>query len=265
METLEIGGTRLEAAFHGQRPDEGPAIVMLHEGLGCAALWRDLPARLAAATGWGVCAYSRAGYGGSDPCDLPRPLDYMSREAADVLPAVLEAIGFRSGILLGHSDGATIAAIYAGSVQDHRVRGLALMAPHFFTEPAGLAEIARVREAFAGGDLRARLAKYHADPDTAFRGWNDAWLDPGFRDWDVREPLAYIRVPVLVMQGEADPYGSAAQVRAVEEEVYSPVDVEMIPGAGHDLWRDAPERALAALTEFVARLARIEAVELGAA
>src|SRR5271166_5109288 len=131
-------GKRLEAVAHGPPPDEAPTIVMLHEGLGCVALWRDFPARLAAATGWGVFAYSRAGYGRSDPVALPRPLDYMTREARLSLAKVLEAIGFKRGILLGHSDGASIAAVYAGERLAERVAGLILIAPHVFTEERGL-------------------------------------------------------------------------------------------------------------------------------
>ena len=145
---LTIEGKRLETFCRGPAPDAAPTIVMLHEGLGCVALWRDFPEQLAAATGLGVFAYSRAGYGQSDPAPLPRPLDYMTREARETLPAVLEAIGFERGILLGHSDGASIAAIYAGTVEDFRVRGLVLMAPHFFTEESGLAAIATAREAY---------------------------------------------------------------------------------------------------------------------
>ena len=152
-------GKRLEAVAYGPPPDEAPTIVMLHEGLGCVALWRDFPARLAAATGWGVFAYSRAGYGRSDPVALPRPLDYMTREACSSLPIVLEAIGFKRGILLGHSDGASIAAIYAGELFADRVDGLVLIAPHVFTEAPGLASIAEARRAYAEGDLRARLGQ----------------------------------------------------------------------------------------------------------
>src|ERR1700729_3554338 len=147
-------GKRLEAVAYGPAPDVAPTIVMLHEGLGCVALWRDFPTQLAEATRLGVFAYSRAAYGQSDPAPLPRPLDYMTREARETLPAVLEAIGLERGILLGHSDGASIAAIYAGTVEDFRVRGLVLMAPHFFTEESGLAAIATAREAYENGDLR---------------------------------------------------------------------------------------------------------------
>ena len=166
---------------------------MLHEGLGCTALWRDFPRQLTEATGFGVFAFSRAGYGQSDAAELPRPLDYMTREAIDVLPQVLDAIGFERGILLGHSDGASIAAIYAGSVEDFRVRGIVLMAPHFFTEPMGLAEIAKAKIAYEQSDLRAKMAKYHKDPDNAFHGWNDAWLHPQFKQWNIAEVIDYLK------------------------------------------------------------------------
>ena len=149
--TVVAAGKRLEAIAWGPPPGSAPTIVMLHEGLGCVALWRDFPRKLAAATGWGVFAYSRAGYGQSDPVDLPRPLDYMSQEAMLSLPEVLDAIGFARGILLGHSDGASIATIYAGEHSDARIEGLVLMAPHLFTEAPGLASIAEAKEAYASG------------------------------------------------------------------------------------------------------------------
>ncbi len=191
-------GKRLESVAYGPPPRSAPTIVMLHEGLGCVALWRDFPAKLAASTGFGVFAYSRAGYGGSDPVDLPRPLDYMSREAQASLPAVLDAIGFERGVLLGHSDGASIAAIYAGEHSDDRLLGLVLIAPHLFTESTGLASIAEARRAYETGDLRSKLAKYHAHVDVAFQGWNRAWLDPEFERWNIEDfgrPLADSRAP----------------------------------------------------------------------
>lgn len=256
---IRAAGFGLEYAAFGPAPAEAPTIVLLHEGLGCVALWRDFPARLAEATGFGVFAYSRAGYGTSDPRPLPWPLDYMTREAMDVLPEVLDAIGFRRGILAGHSDGATIAAIHAGSVEDFRVRGVVLMAPHFFTEPMGLASIAKAREAYDAGDLRARLGKYHANVDVAFRGWNDSWLAPGFRDWNVAEVIDYIRVPALAIQGREDEYGTLAQIDEVVARSYAPVDVEIIDSCGHAPFKDAPDRTLAVIADFTARLERIEA------
>src|SRR3954447_11920939 len=145
---LDLGAMRLEYRMIGPRPHAAPTIVMLHEGLGCVGLWGDFPDRLQQATGCGVFVYSRAGYGRSSPVPLPRPLSYMHDEAREVLPALLDAIGFRRGLLLGHSDGASIAAIYAGTQQDHRLGGLVLMAPHFFTEDAGIASIAEAKMAY---------------------------------------------------------------------------------------------------------------------
>jgi pimeloyl-ACP methyl ester carboxylesterase len=251
---LDIGSQRLEYRMLGSRPDTAPTLVLLHEGLGCVGLWGDFPDRLAAATGLGIFVYSRAGYGKSGPVKLPRPTRYMHDEARETLPRLLETIGFQHGLLVGHSDGASIAAIYAGSHQDHRVGGLVLIAPHFFTEDPGIAAIAEARKAYETGDLRQRLARWHADADNAFRGWNDVWLDPDFRKWDITEFLAYIRVPVLIVQGEDDQYGTVKQIEAAEKECYCPVEVALLKGARHSPQRDAPEATLKAITEFVSRV-----------
>ena len=257
--TLEVGGKTLEYLCHGPPPGEAPTLVLLHEGLGCAALWRDFPKRLAEATGFGVIAYSRAGYGQSDLADLPRPLDYMTREAVEVLPRVLDAIGFRRGVLVGHSDGATIAALYAGSVIDHRVRGIVLMAPHFFTEDMGLKEIAEAKTAYETTDLRGKMAKYHRDPDNTFRGWNESWLHPEFRDWNVADAIDYIRIPVLAIQGREDQYGTLAQIEEIEERCYAPVDTLILDGCRHSPHLDRPEEVVAAIAQHCARLEKIEA------
>jgi pimeloyl-ACP methyl ester carboxylesterase len=258
---VDAGGKRLEVASWGPPPGQAPTIAMLHEGLGCVALWRDFPEKLAAATGWGVLAYSRAGHGQSDPADLPRPLDFMTREAVEVLPQVLEAAGVETAVLLGHSDGATISAIYAGSVSDMRIRGLVLVAPHFFTEETGLAEIAKAREAYESGDLKARMARFHADPENTFRGWNDTWLNPDFKDWNVAEVIDYLRIPALAVQGEDDQYGTRSQINELESRSYAPVEVVMIPGCRHAPHIEAQDALMAAVTEFIARLARIEAAQ----
>lgn len=259
---LSAGGKRLEYACYGPPPEDAPTIVMLHEGLGCVALWRDFPQAVAEATGMGVFVYSRAGYGQSDPVDLPRPLDFMTREATDVLPVVLDAIGFRRGILLGHSDGATIAAIYAGSVEDFRVRGLIVMAPHFFTEGMGLSAIAEAKRAYDTGDLREKLARYHANVDVAFRGWNDCWLDPGFRDWNVGDVIDYLRIPTLAIQGRGDQYGTLAQIEEVETRSYAPVETLILDECRHAPHLEQPGAVLSAVAEFAARLERIEAAEV---
>jgi pimeloyl-ACP methyl ester carboxylesterase len=254
LERLTVGGTALEARWHGPRPPEAPTIVLLHEGLGSAGLWGRFADDLARNTGCGVFAYSRAGYGASDPPARPRTVRYLHEEALEVLPAVLEAIGFERGILLGHSDGASIATIYAGGVQDHRVRGLILFAPHFFVEDVSIRSIERARVAFEQGDLKPRLARHHRDVDAAFYGWNRPWLDPAFRRWDIRESIGYIRVPILIVQGTADEYGTTAQIDAAREESYCPVDVALLEGAGHAPHLDRPAETLAAVTDFVRTL-----------
>jgi pimeloyl-ACP methyl ester carboxylesterase len=251
---LRINNSDLEYRMIGPAPSEAPTIVMLHEGLGSVALWGDFPDRLRAATGMGVFVYSRAGYGASTPASLPRPLDYMSREALDVLPVLLDTIGFARGVLLGHSDGASIAAIHAGGAGDHRVRGVVLIAPHFVVEEVSVASIAEIRTTYETTDLRAKLARWHQNVDNAFYGWNDAWLDPDFRRWDISEYLAYIRVPVAIVQGEGDQYGTIRQIEIAQEECYCPVDVTIIPGAGHSPHREVPDLTLATISEFVGRI-----------
>ena len=253
---LDLAPARLEYRMIGPRPDAAPTIVMLHQGLGSVGLWRAFPEQLAAATGAGVFVYSRAGCGASDPAKLPRGVDFMHEEALDVLPRVLAAIGFSRGILFGHSDGASIATIYAGSIQDHRVRGLVLMAPHFFTEAMGLAEIRRTREQYATGSLREKLGRWHRDVDCAFRSWNEPWLNPDFAAWDISDMLGYIRVPILIMQGADDEYGTLRQVEAAKQECFCPVETVVLAGARHSPYRDKPEATLEASAAFINRLFR---------
>ncbi len=252
--TLTIGSSNLEYRMIGPMPDKAPTIVMLHEGLGSVGLWGDFPDKLQAATGAGVFVYSRAGYGNSSPVKLPRPLNFMDIEALEVLPKVLDAIGFRRGLLLGHSDGASIATIYAGGIQDHRVRGLMLIAPHFVVEDISVQSIAKIKDTYATTDLRTKLARWHKDVDNAFRGWNDAWLDPQFRDWDISESLAYVRVPVEIIQGADDQYGTLRHIEIAQAECYCPVDTTIIPGAGHSPHREAPDVTLKAAADFANRL-----------
>jgi pimeloyl-ACP methyl ester carboxylesterase len=255
---LTAGGKSLEYAAWGPKPADAPTLVLLHEGLGSVALWRDFPQALVDATGFGVLAYSRAGYGASDPVDLPRPLDYMTREAEQSLGDVLDAAGIEHAILLGHSDGATIATIYAGSVSDMRIRSLILMAPHFFTEPGGLGAIRSAGDAYKNGDLKQKLAKYHSNVDVAFRGWHDAWTDPKFETWNVGDSIDHLRIPVLAIQGRDDPYGTLAQIEEIETRIYSPVETAILDNCGHAPHVDQPHATLDAIREFCARLDRIE-------
>jgi pimeloyl-ACP methyl ester carboxylesterase len=253
---LDLGPETLEYRMIGPRPDAAPTLVLLHEGLGCVGMWGDFPDKLAAATGCGVFVYSRAGYGKSSPVTLPRPISYMHAEARESLPRLLRAIGFQRGILVGHSDGASIASIYAGSHQDHRVRGLVLIAPHFICEDVTAKSIAEARDAYNNGDLRGRLQKWHPNVDNAFRGWADVWLEHDFRQWDISEELAYIRVPILIVQGEDDQYGTMRQIEIAREECYCPVDVALLPGVKHNPAREAPEVTLRNVSDFVSRILR---------
>ncbi|KZX94122.1 MULTISPECIES: alpha/beta fold hydrolase [unclassified Sulfitobacter] len=255
---IEVDGKRLEYACWGPPPAQAPTIVMLHEGLGSVGLWRDFPAELAEHTGLGVMAYSRAGYGGSDPFELPRPLDYMTREATQVLGPVLDRFGIEDAILLGHSDGATICAIYAGSVSDMRVRGLVLIAPHFFTEPDGLAAIREAGRQYEEGDLRTRLERHHDNVDNAFRGWHDAWTDPKFAAWNVADVIDHWRIPVLAIQGLDDPYGTKLQIEEIDSRIYSPLETLLLPDCGHAPQKEKPEQTREAIAEFTARLIRLE-------
>jgi pimeloyl-ACP methyl ester carboxylesterase len=262
---MTAAGSALEYACWGPTPDKAPTLVMLHEGLGSVAQWRDLPAQLAAATGFGVLAYARAGYGASDPVSLPRPLDYQTREAVDVLGPLLDAAGIEHAILLGHSDGATIATIYAGSVSDMRVRGLVLIAPHFFTEPTGLAAIRAAGKAFRDGDLRDRLAKYHSHVDVAFNGWHDVWTHPDYANWNVADAIDHLRIPVLAIQGREDPYGTLAQITEIEDRIYSPVETLILDDCGHAPHLEHPQQTQAAIVEYCMRLDRLEREEVSVA
>ena len=251
---LDLAGQNLEYRFTGPQPQSAPTLVLLHEGLGSAGLWLDFPEKLAATTGYGVFAYSRAGYGQSSPAQLPRPITYMHDEAKLVLPRVLDAIGLQRGLLVGHSDGASIAAIYAGSHADQRICGLSLMAPHFIIEDISIRSIANARTAYETSDLRERLARWHADVDVAFRGWNDAWLNPAFHDWDITEYLAHIRVPVQIVQGVDDQYGTIRQIEVAQHECACPVEVTMMEGVKHSPFREAQQDAVATIAEFCHRL-----------
>jgi pimeloyl-ACP methyl ester carboxylesterase len=256
VKMLEVGGRRLEVAWHGPGPAETPTLVFLHEGLGCVTAWRDFPARLAQETGCGAFVFSRLGYGRSDPVPLPRPLTYMHEEGLVTLPQVLDAAGIREAFLVGHSDGGSIALLHASAPQAvPRVRGLLLEAPHVFCEEISVRSIEEAREDFLHGDLRARLERHHAaNVDGAFWGWNRAWLDPGFRAWNIEAVLPEVRVPILVIQGVDDPYGTLRQVEAIERECSGPVRRCILDGCGHSPHRDRPEATLAAMASFVRAL-----------
>jgi pimeloyl-ACP methyl ester carboxylesterase len=223
-----------------------PSLVFLHEGLGSLGLWRDFPAQVARQTGLGAFIYSRAGYGKSTPAPLPRPVTYMHDEARQ-----LEQLIEQDSILFGHSDGASIAILYAGV---HKVRGLILEAPHVFAEPISLKSIAEAKVAYEQGGLRERLKKYHTNVDAAFYGWNGAWLHPDFVRWNIESSLPGNQAPVLVIQGVDDQYGTIKQVEAIQRQSGGPVEVLLLEKCGHSPHRDQPEQTLAAATAFIRKL-----------
>ena len=251
MNELLLTKGRIETASWGPSPDRAPTLVLLHEGLGCVKLWRDFPTALQTATGCGVFAYSRFGYGGSDPITLPRPVTYMHDEALEVLPEVLDKAGIQRAILVGHSDGGSIAAIYAGGCSDPRLAGILLMAAHFFVEDMNIAAIARIEATYETSDLRSRLARYHSDVDGAFHGWSGAWLNPAFRAFDITGYLEAIRIPVLAIQGTDDPYGSDEQLHILSRHTRVPTKTRLIPGARHSPHLEAPEETMSAIVAFV--------------
>jgi len=278
MPHVKIADKQLEYVWHGPGPDAAPTLVFLHEGLGCVAMWKDFPERLAAETGCGALVYSRAGYGDSDSCELPRPVRFMHEEALVTLPRVLDAFAIREAILVGHSDGGSIVVIHAGATGGKRdshpkdtkdtkradgsgpnellpqtlIRGLILEAPHVFVEETGLDSIRAIAEEFRRGNLKRSLARYHGDQvDETFRGWNDVWLNPEFRSWNIEEYLPRINVPVLLIQGEDDQYGTLDQVKAIQAGCQAPLRTVLLPDCGHTPHLDQPARTLEAMREFV--------------
>lgn len=248
---VEVLGHHLEYRWIGPRPGEAPSVVFLHEGLGCVGTWRDFPDRLASATGCGALVYSRMGYGASEGMRGSRPLRFLHDEALDVLPAVLERFQLEEVVLFGHSDGASIAVVYAGA-RLGPVRALALEAPHVFVEPATIEGITRIAGGYETTGLRERLARHHGDnADSMFRSWADVWLRPGFRQWNIEEYLPAIECPVLVVQGEDDPYGTLRQVDAVVTQVRGSAEALVLPHCGHSPHAERPDEVREAATRFV--------------
>lgn len=253
---LDLGDHRLEYAWHGPGPEEAPTLVFLHEGLGCVALWKDVPARLSQELGMGALVYSRPGYGRSSGITLPRGPDYLRPEATDVLPRVLDATGVRRAILIGHSDGGSIALLAAGLLNDPRIAAIVTEAAHVFVEEVTLAGIREARVAWDTTPLRDRLARYHgANTETAFFGWNDTWQTEAYRRWNIEDCLPGVTVPSLIIQGEGDQYGTEAQVDAIVTQVRGPTRKLMIPDCGHVPHFEQKEQVLEEVARFVREVA----------
>ena len=251
MAFLHVGGHRLDIHQIAGADATAPTIVFLHEGLGCISLWRDFPDRVVAATGCSALVYSRYGYGHSDPIQAPRAPDFMHREALDTLPDLLDQLGIDNPILFGHSDGGSIALIHAGT-SGRALPGVIVMAPHVLVEDLSIRSIEAARVAYETTDLRAKLGRHHDDPDSAFRGWNDIWLHPDFRNWNIESCLAGIACPVLAMQGVDDEYGTLGQIHRIAHGAPGTELLE-ISDCRHAPHRDQPDAVIEAVTRFVAR------------
>lgn len=233
-----------------------PELVFLHEGLGSASHWKDFPALVAASTGCPVTVYSRYGSGDSDALTEARSVGYMHDEALATLPELLSTLRIENSILIGHSDGASIAIIYAGA--HDRLRGAILLAPHVFVEDLSVRSIAEAKVAFESTDLPERLGRYHREPARTFWGWNDIWLHPDFRSWNIEEYLPRITCPILVIQGIDDQYGTMAQVEAIRRQSGGSVEVMKLENCRHSPQRDQAKATLEAITIFVERVVRTQ-------
>jgi pimeloyl-ACP methyl ester carboxylesterase len=240
----------LETAWVGVADPTAPVVVFLHEGLGSVSAWRGFPHAFCGEWGLRGLVYSRYGYGDSTPKPVGEQWapDFMHQQAHEVLPALLEALGVQRPWLFGHSDGGSIALLYAAH---HPVAGLVVVAPHLFVEDVSIDSIEGARDAYAATDLRTRLARHHTEPDSAFRGWCDAWLNPAFRRWNIEAEIATIQAPILAVQGADDEYGTLEQIRAIQR-CLPKTRLLVLPDCGHSPHRDQP----AVLTHEAGRFIR---------
>jgi len=250
---IRIQGRNLEYRLLQGADAEASPLLLLHEGLGSISLWRDFPEKLAAATGRSVLVWSRYGYGRSDPLSERRPVDYLHAEALGALPELLEKVGIARPLLVGHSDGATIALLHA-ALAERPLEGVVAIAPHVFVEEIALEGIRRAGAAFRRGQLAERLARHHRDAASTFAGWHDTWLDPEFRQWSIEDCLPKITAPLLLIQGEEDEYGTLAQLDAIEARVSGPVQRLVLEACGHMPHREREAESLAAIAAFACEL-----------
>ncbi len=248
---IVIDDIRLEYHRIGNNSRHSPTLVFLHEGLGSVSMWKNFPEQLAEKTGLNAFSYSRQSYGKSSLLPLPRQVNYMHDEACKILPSVLELADISHPIFIGHSDGASIAIIYAGSARLPQPVALVLMAPHVFNEDLSRASIRIAKQAFKKKNLRERLKVYHNDVDNAFWRWNDIWLHDDFINWNIEEYLPAISTPVLHIQGKNDEYGTAAQIEAIRIQCAGPVEVLMLDNCGHSPFRDRTQATLDGISTFI--------------
>lgn len=252
MPLIDIGGQNLEYVHLPACQPGRPPLVFLHEGLGSVGMWRNFPAQVAQATGCSALVWSRLGYGQSDPLPGRRTPAYLHEEALLRLPALLRALGVDRPILIGHSDGGSIALIHAAGYAPH-LAGVVVLAPHEFVEEKALAGIRHAGEVYAKTDWPLRLGRFHRAPDAVFRAWHDTWLAPEFRAWDITDCLPRITCPLLAIQGKDDEYATMRQIECIAERA---PDVELLELAAcrHSPHRDQPQAVIAAISRFVDRV-----------
>jgi pimeloyl-ACP methyl ester carboxylesterase len=246
---VTVAGRRMECRFVGRSSAPAPVLVFLHEGLGSVAMWRDFPDRLCAHLGLPGLVYSRLGYGRSDPQPGARAPSFMHDEATRTLPALLRELDLRQPILFGHSDGASIALIHAGTFPQ-QARAVVALAPHLFVEPICVESIAAITHEYGASQLRGRLARYHDDVDGAFHGWSDAWLSDAFAAWNIESEVAASRCPILAVQGEDDQYGTMRQIERIAE-LRPDARLLKLPGCRHSPQFDRPDEVIAATARFL--------------
>jgi pimeloyl-ACP methyl ester carboxylesterase len=252
MPLFNLDDCKLEYEWHGPDPSSAGTLVFLHGGLGSLAAWKDYPAQVAKATGLGALAYSRIGYGNSDPAPLPRKVSFMHEEALIYLPKVLQAFNIREATFIGHSDGGSIAIIYCGSeASSVPIGGLILEAPHVFVEDVTIQSISESVKEYQTGGLKNRLSQYHRDVDHTFLGWSAVWLDPEFRTWNIEGFLPQVKTRILVIQGEDDAFGSLAHVESIQKQSGGPVTTKIFPDCGHRPHRRYPNQTLQAIVNFL--------------
>ena len=251
---VEAEGYRLRVQSHTPAGSHGAPLVLLHEGLGCIEFWQDRPAALAAATGRQTIIYDRRGYGRSSPCPTPRDIGYLHHEAHIHLPAFLDALGIEKAVLIGHSDGGSIALL-CGARFPGRCSAIVTEAAHIFVDETTLAGIRKAVTAYENGNLRQALNPYHGEQtDAVFRAWADTWLAPWFGRWSIETEMRQVTCPVLAIQGAADPYGERAQVEGIVNAVSGPANCLILPGCGHTPHNEVPQAWMAAVTGFIAGL-----------
>ena len=254
MNFIHVQARRIEYEFIEPMPlsQQRPTIVFLHEGLGSRALWKEFPQQIVAATGCQALVYSRYGYGDSDPLQAARSVDFMHEEALGALPELLDKLEVERPLLLGHSDGGSIALIHAGGSQ-RGVCGVIAMAPHVYVEDLSISSIQAAKLQYLKTDWRAKLGRYHADPDSAFWGWNDVWLHPQFRTWNIEAYLPQITCKILAIQGEDDEYGTVEQIERIGRAAPQ-VELLQLAQCGHSPHRDQPQKVITAVTQYVNQL-----------